>query len=316
MLSLAAVQNYRRMCLAVSLALVAFSVAQVAQADTKLRWKFTKGEKTSYEIGMDIAQDMKLGDMPLSVKVNQVMNMTWEVKDVADDGTATLNQTIDRVRMEMVLPQPNQEPIRYDSDAKEKPAGSEMLSRIYDAMIGKPFVIKMTPLGKVVDFKAPEAVLAAFKNSPMPGGGNMFSEEGLKQMISQSVPPLPEEAVSKGTTWEQSSAMQAPPFGKQVTKTEYKYAGPEELDGKKVDKIDVSMDLKFEATDDSQAKIKLKDAEAGGEIFWDNTAGHPVESRITSSMTLEIEVGGNSIEQAVTTKMKMKQVAPSSTREL
>ena len=129
MLSLAAVQNYRRMCLACSLALVAFSVAQVAQADTKLRWKFTKGEKTSYEIGMDVTQDMKLGDMPLSVKMSQVMNMTWEVKDVADDGTATMNQTIDRVRMEMTLPQAKQEPVKYDSDSKEKPAGTEMLSQ-------------------------------------------------------------------------------------------------------------------------------------------------------------------------------------------
>ena len=76
------------------------------------------------------------------------------------------------------------------------------------------------------------------------------------------------------------------------------------------------MDLKFETTGDSQAKIKLKDAKAGGEIFWDNTAGHPVESLISSSMTLEIELGGMAVEQDVTTKMKMKQVAPSSAREL
>jgi hypothetical protein len=310
------VYGYRRMCLAASVALVALASAQVAQAETKLRWKFTKGQKTSYEISMDMTQDIKGGDLPLSMKIKQMMNMTWDVKDVADNGTATLNQTIDRVRIELSMSGANQEPIKYDSDAKDKPAGTEMMSRMYDAMIGKPFVLKMTPLGKVVDFKAPETVLAAFKNSPMPGGGNMFSEDGLKQMISQTLPPLPEEAVSEGTTWKQSSEMQAPPFGKQIMKTQYTYAGPAEIDGKKVDKIDVSMDLKIEPAGESQTKIRLKDAEAGGEILWDNSAGRPVESQITSSITVVIELNGMSAEQGVTTKMNMKQVAASNAREL
>ena len=84
----------------------------------------------------------------------------------------------------------------------------------------------------------------------------------------------------------------------------------------KVDKIDVSMDLKIETTGESQTKLKLKDAEAGGEILWDNSAGRPVESVVSSSITIVIELNGMSAEQGVSTKMKMKQVAASNAREL
>ena len=110
----------------------------------------------------------------------------------------------------------------------------------------------------------------------------MFSEDGLKQMISQSMLPLPEEAVAVGTTWEKSAEMQAPPFGKQVTLTQYKFAGDGEVNGKKVDKIDVTMDIKLEAGDDPNTKFKLKDNKAGGEIQWDNRAGQPANRASTA----------------------------------
>ena len=121
-----------------------------------------------------------------------------------------------------------------------------MLSKIFDVIVGKPFVMKAMLLGKVLEMQAPEGVLQAFKNMPA-GQGGMFSEDGLKQMISQSMLPLPEDAVAVGTTWEKSAEMQAPPFGKQVTLTQYKFAGPGEANGHKVDKIDVTMDIKLEA---------------------------------------------------------------------
>jgi len=308
-------QSYRRVCLGIaSLVLFAGAAAQ-AQADTELRWKFKAGDKTRYEMRMELTQDTKAGDMPFQVRMNQTMDMTWEVTEVGDDGTATMNQTIDRVRMELTLPQAGQAPIKYDSQQPEKAPGTEMLTKIFDAMVGKPFVIKVTPLGKVVDLKTPEAILAAFKNMPGAQGG-MFSEDGLKQMISQSMLPLPEEAVTVGKTWEKTAETQAPPFGKQVTKSEYKFAGEEEVDGKKLDKIDLTLDVKIEMGEEAQARFKLKDNTSGGQVLWDNVAGQPAESRVSSKMAFEIMVNSNTIEQGVTTKSIMKRVSSGESREL
>ena len=314
MSSLIHMQNHRPVCVGIAVLLVA-GMATRAQADTELRWKFKKGEKTRYEMKMELTQDTKAGDMPFQVRMNQTMDMTWEVTDVGDDGTATMNQTIDRVRMELTLPQAGQGPIKYDSQQQEKAPGTEMLAKIFDAMVGKPFVIKVTPLGKVVDLKTPEAILAAFKGMPA-GQGGMFSEDGLKQMISQSMLPMPEEPVAVGKTWEKTAETQAPPFGKQITTSEYKFAGEEEVDGKKVDKIDLTLDMKFEASADAKARFKFKDNTSGGQVLWDNTAGQPVESQITSKMTFEISVDTNKIEQGITTKSVMKRVGSGDSREL
>jgi hypothetical protein len=289
--------------------------ASTARADTELRWKFKAGDKTHYAMKTDVTQDTKAGGMPFQVKIMQTMDMTWDVAEVADDGTATLNQTIDRVRMEMTLPQAGAPQIKYDSQAKEKAPGTEMLSKVFDVIVGKPFVMKVTSLGKVLEMQAPDGVVQAFKNMPA-GQGGMFSEDGLKQMISQSMLPLPEEAVAVGTTWEKSAEMQAPPFGKQVTVTQYKFAGDGEVNGKKVDKIDVTMDIKLEAGDDPNTKFKLKDNKAGGEIHWDNSAGQPAQSRIDSKMSFEITANSMTIEQTVTTNSVMTRVATGDAREL
>src|SRR5262249_15591878 len=103
--------------LAIPLLLVS---ASAARADTELRWKFKAGDKTHYAMKPAAIQDTKAGGMPFQVKIMQNMDMTWDVAEVADDGTATLNQTIDRVRMEMTLPQAGAPQIKYDSQAKEK----------------------------------------------------------------------------------------------------------------------------------------------------------------------------------------------------
>ena len=46
----------------------------------------------------------------------------------------------------------------------------------------------------------------------------MFSEDGLKQMITQSVMPMPEGPIAVGKTWESAAEMDTPPFGKQITR--------------------------------------------------------------------------------------------------
>jgi hypothetical protein len=316
MASLRTARRVCQICLVIIIPVVAMALGTPARADTELRWKFNPGDKTKYEMTMAMTQEMKAGDMPFQVKMNQIMDMTWDVKDVAADGTATMHQTIDRVRLEMTLPTPGQPPLKYDSQQGVSGAGTEMLAKVFDAMIGKPFIVKVTPLGQVTDMKAPEGMLAAFKNNTQLQAAGMFSEDGLKQMISQSMMPVPEQGVSEGATWDKSAELQTPPFGKQLTKTEYKLVGQEERDGKKLDKIDVSLEAKFEPTEDAQAKLKLTENEAGGKVLWDNDSGRPVESVMDSKMKFEITVGNQSFEQGVTTKVTMKQVAPSTVREL
>ena len=144
----------------------------------------------------------------------------------------------------------------------------------------------------------------------------MFSEDGLKQMITQSVMPMPEGPIAVGKTWESSAEMDTPPFGKQISTTYYKYAGAEDADGKNLEKIDLTMDVKLEPAADAQAKIKLKDNSAGGQILWDGEAGQPVTSQVKTKTTFEITVESMTVEETFITNSTMKRVESGEAREL
>jgi hypothetical protein len=135
-------------------------------------------------------------------------------------------------------------------------------------------------------------------------------------MIVQSMMPLPEGPVAVGKTWESTAEVDSPPFGKQISTTKYKYAGTDEVEGKKVEKIDVSMDVKLEPSADAQAKIKLKDNNAGGEVIWDGEAGQPIVSQVKTKTTFDITVDSMTIEESFTTTSTMKRVDSGEAREL
>ncbi len=297
----------RRVFFGVALLLLLVAVSQ-AQADVKLRWKFKPGEKLGYEMGTDMTQAMVVGEMTINVKMAQKIDMSWEVTQVTDDGTATVTQTIDRVRMDM-SPGPGQQ-VKYDSQNPDENKGAEMLLPIFDAMVGKPITMQVTPRGEIKDLKISQEMLDGIKKSFLSQLGGMFSEEGMKQMISRGMLQFPEEAVTKGTSWESVMEMPNAILGKQVTEMRYEYAGPEMRDGRELDKLDADMTMKFEQPADAQAKITIKNQSSEGTLYFDNTAGRLAGSSVTSKMSLEIVAGGMSIEQDITTLVTMKQTSP------
>lgn len=290
------------------LGLAALLVAPAA-ADTKLRWKFAKGEKLYYDMIVDMSQEMAIGDQNITMKMAQKMNMTWEVDSVADDGTASLKQTIDRIRMSMAIPgaPAGQGGIEFDSKAENKGEAAAILGPLMDGMVGKPFILEISPRGEIKNVKIPEATLEAIKKSPLQQMGGMFSEAGIKEMMGRAMFSFPEEAVKNGSTWKSTMEMANPVFGKQVTEMLYEYAGQESRAGGDQEKIDVSMRMKFEKGANAQADVEVKDQASAGVLYFDNAKGVLTDSDVTGKMTLAISIGGMSIEQAVTTHVTMKQ---------
>lgn len=278
-----------------------------AQAAVKLRWKFQPGEKVNYQMTMDMIQAMKVADMPVGSKMSQRMDMTWEVKKVSEDGTAVMEQTIDRVRVEIVPAMADPTPIKYDSQSKEPEKGAEMLAPMFKSMVGQPFSLTVSPLGEVKEIKLPPEMMAAMQKAN-PAMGAMFSEDSMKQMIGRSMFSFPPE-VEPGQKWDATLDMPNPLLGKQIVTTNYKYVGPEDHDGAKVEKIDVDVEMKFDTKPGGQAQVTLKDQSGKGVIYFDNEQGLPKETQLKSEIKMEIGVGDKTFESSVTTNVSMKQVA-------
>lgn len=297
-----------RIGFAVLLSLLTAISALPAQAQTKLRWKFKPGESVNYEMVMDISQDMSIQDMQIKSKMVQNIDMVWKAQSVNKDGSTVLDQTIERVRVEMAPPVPGQPGIKFDSAAEKQDPTAAPFAKIFGTLVGHPSTITISPLGKVSDIKlAPEMLELAKQVGP--GGASMVSEDSIKEMISRSMFSFP-EVVKPNQTWENTIETANPLLGKQIVVTKYTYLGPAEFEGRKVEKIGIEVDLKFEPGPEAQAKVEIKDQSSDGAIYFDNQQGLPVETKINTKMTMQLEAGGQSLEQVVNTDVKVKQKTP------
>ena len=92
------------------------------EAQEPLRWKFEPGQKLGYNMVQDMTMSSSGPFGQPNVTMNQVMEMTWQVKELNDQGEAVIRQKFDRMKMKMTLPPPFGV-IEYDSKSDAAPAG-------------------------------------------------------------------------------------------------------------------------------------------------------------------------------------------------
>ncbi|HEY2839608.1 MAG TPA: DUF6263 family protein [Pirellulales bacterium] len=304
----------------VILALTCVTNLSAAKADEALSWKFKSGDKLAYELEME----MQMAEGDRTIKIVHRIWMTLAVGDVGDDGVATITQTVDRMAAE-ITPPADAEPAgtrKFDSkeglktDADKDDPMMSMMPAVAEAMLGKPISMKVSPQGAVSDVKIPPEMITALKKSPAAPMSELFTPEGVKQTASRVITPLPSGKIAAGKTWDVTIEMAAPNVGKQITKTEYKFAGTEEREGKKVAKIGVETTVKFPSAPGAQLKIDVKEQQSEGTIYFDIAAGRVLSSTLTDKMALSLDLAGMKREQVVTSIVKLKQSKPATSREL
>ncbi len=291
--------------------------AASARGEVDMRWKYKAGETIRYTMIQDMIQNVNVPESggPMKMTMTQTMDLTWRVEAVSPEGVANLTQTIDRVRMKMQGPQGVL--IDYDSDSNKEPEGmAKLIGPMYQALVKKPIVLKITDRGQVVDFKMPQGFVESINK--MMGGvglGNLFSEEGLKQMAE--VGSLPDKPVKVGDTWERKVAMKASFLGLTSVETTFRYEGQETRDGRTLEKISTVMQMKSAPQGDEKAKPDAKQPQVGltidqqenkGTIYFDAAAGKLVESDVKTRMKMDMQVMGKKISQDIDMTVVMKAV--------
>jgi hypothetical protein len=264
-----------------------------------------KGDSLNYESTTEQKQSAKVNGMDFKTSMTQSMEITWTVKDV-QDGNADVVQKINQLRQKLDMPGQGFE---FDSKKGKKAEGAigQLIGPIYDAMVGSEYSFKMDPQGETSDNKISEKLLQAVKTNPaLAQLGEMFSEEGLKNMMQQSQVAFPKEAVSKGKSWNKKVEMKMP-FGTMKIDTNYTYQGPETRNNTQLEKIDSKSTVTMEPAADAKISLKVKSADVKGTIYFDNKAGKLVEISQTQKMVMETSVMGQTFEsnQEQTTTLKL-----------
>jgi predicted secreted protein len=270
--------------------------ASLADAEEGLRWKFTKGEKLDYVITQNMDMAMNAGPQgQMNMKMNQTIDMTWQIDKVDENGNATILQSIDRVQMKMTGPQT----MEYDSQSEDAPVGlAAMIAPTFDAMTKGKFVVTMTPWGEVTDVQIPQEMVDALKNGPAaPAMGDMASADGFKQMISQGTLVLPKEMPAVGSQWTSTMEMKNPMAGQQKVETTYTYEGMKDVGGTTYAAF--KPELKMTIAGQGQMQMTVKDQKSDGEILFNPEAGRIHSSKLNQDMVMTMKMGDQAFEQKI-----------------
>lgn len=282
-----------RACLSLFLVLAVFTANGNAQ--TKLEYKFKKGETLNYLMEQNNNLSMNVQGMELNIVMKQQMNMTWKIKEVAKDGVATVGQTIKRVRFSVDSPQGKTE---FDSESGEKAKGplAGAIGPQMKALVNSEFTVKINPQGKILDTEIPAEIVKAMQS----GGQGSLSAQQLKQLTAQGSLNLPVEEIKKGDNWKHESKTKMP-FGTMNVSQKYTLEEPESPD---IQKITVDPNLTLQATNkDFQAK--LKSSKGNGVVLFNTKIGQVQSMEMNQTLVMEVDAGGQSILQTIVTKTSM-----------
>jgi hypothetical protein len=256
----------------------------------EFRWKLKAGQKFKVQVDQKMTQRIDMGTGEQEMPMSFAMFMSWTVDEATED-EFKITQTIDRVTLAMTLP--GMGDIEYDSHSAEEPEGMAVqFAGVLEPLIGLKIHQTLNGRGESVECEIDADALEALNSAGM--GAQFASEDTLKNLIGQSACVFPELAVSQGDSWnDEFSVMNQ--MGKMITSAKYTYDGPEEVDGKSLQKISVESTVAVEGTDDAPVEVEIKEQENKGTVWFDNAAGYITSATGTQKMTMTVVTMGQEI---------------------
>lgn len=270
---------------AIVFGLAAIGISDAASAETLLRWKFAEGQRLLVTVDQHTVTKTTGAGKPTGIDITMQSRMTWTVESVVPDGTAQITQRFDRFAVTMKSG--DAEPIEYASDSETKPSGSAAdIAAAVAPVIGADFTVTMTNRGAIRALKLSEAAAEAFASVASPALKQLFSAEGITQLLGQAAVELPERSVAKDSNWT-SMVTTSSPLGTLKQSKTYTLVAPEDVDGRTLERIDITGQLEIEASEQAPRKLKLIGQELVGSMLFDAEAGRLASSRSTQILTTE-----------------------------
>ncbi len=164
---------------------IVFGAVSAARAAEPLAWKFTPGAVLHYQTSAERKMSLDLGDAGREVRqMNHVVDMTWTVQQVKNDGSAVLTQKIDRLQLK--LASPKEADVVLDSADKAEPQGfAAMIAPLVKVITASEVKVTMTARGEVTAVEAPEALVTALATSVGKDVmGDLATEKGLEDLAA------------------------------------------------------------------------------------------------------------------------------------
>ena len=276
------------------------------EAQQRLRWKFQPGMQYQVSFDQTTSSKTQAGSESIQVRLHMGMAMQWKVRQVDNDGTATMEQAFTRIRLE--LENPGVEQVSYDSASRSKPVGqAAQIAASLEPVIGKTFQVRMTARGIVQEVIASPEMQAALKRIPQESRlKDVFTREGLMQTLRQSHGVLPANAVQLEDQWEAVETV-GTPLGDLKTKTRYRYGKNAADAGVAAAQIQVHGQIELVPAKDkktSRNNLRIESQEIAGEILFASIQGHLLRSQINQQMVTQSRYRDLQLTSRVTSRLE------------
>jgi hypothetical protein len=203
------------------------SIAAFRQ-DATFRYQWKKGVPVKYRVVQQSTTTLTglPGGMDnLTIDQSTSQTLTSVADDVAADGTTTLRQTVDAIKMELNSPVLTMAFDSANPEANPNPTNT-MLKNIFSQLIGQSYTVTMAATGEVKKVEGiSQLAEKMFKNvgqDPMLSG--MFdgmkanlSDDAMKNLFTQSFAQFPDKPIKVGDSWNGQVSTANPMLGTLVT---------------------------------------------------------------------------------------------------
>ncbi|HUU28119.1 MAG TPA: DUF6263 family protein [archaeon] len=292
----------RKILLGISLfflALVITAPGLKAGEKIELRLRLQKGESYNLRNVLEQAVTQTIGGQKVE-KVNTLrMEYRFEVEGLDPDGTASVKTTYQSCAMKMTGPDGGS--IEYDSASPT--AVDNPILKIYAALVGKDFRMRITSMGHVREVTGMQAVMKqVLENLDLPDGPqrdgiesylkNQFGDQAIKEAMDNMLAVYPDQPVGIGDSWKRRSVIS----GIYPVIIENTWTLKDHREGRSVIEVNSLIKPDPEAPPMEMGPMKIKPEFSGemtGTMELDESTGWIKSAKMDQELSGELKMEGN-----------------------
>ena len=276
----------------------------VPAQQVKLSFNPEKGKKYVYQT--EVVQNAKQNVMGQEIPVEMEINTTY-LMEIKDKTPQEITVQLTYEEMTYIISSPMMK-MGYDSkNPVENPSDfDQMLSKMFDQMIGQPIVMVIAPDGSVklltgMDAIGENMVSAITDDGPMIAqlGAQMkqqYNDAAMKNMFEQSFKTYPDNPVRVGNSWNMESTMMV---NNMMAGFKTKYT----LKSVSKNMATIAVDGEIEMNPGEGMEGKISGTQIGTMIV-DTKTGLSLTSEVSQNMKGELKVQGMDIQMEMITNTK------------
>ena len=284
--------------------------AQLTNAQQSLKWSLKAGDQFEVTLIQDSNTKTNVDSRQTVMTSNSTIVLDWNVTEVAENGDATIQQSLASIKLSVGDPAVPAQAISYDTNSKEKVSRtSKPLLKQVRPLIGLTFDVVMSPRGEIKEVTLPKATSDVIVTLPETMKLRaLFSEKGLQDIFGASAIVLPENDLKAGESWSDES-IKITPVGKFNRIRKYAFQGMNTVDGREMAKFSLDATMEKiegdEPTADSEPMGKLTKFAGSGTLLLDAEAGYFTRSKINNEVQIEKPYREKFITSVVTNEIEM-----------